>query len=366
MFSMPRTQKQGNNILDWERQSRRKWTGQAGVASIELGVCMALLVLIPIVAIVWHSFSVVVVAALQNELKVVSLREQLRIEMSNGLIDGQMVAVGQRCIYPTVPSPMMDLELVNVVNVAEHPESDRRWRFDIADASDNRDDLGWHHQVSMNREAIPLGQECVDCGAEQGVVMLIRRIVLWNADVWEHLQERECNSRWRVAIVLNPYIDPDGLAWNWMLCCCDDEVVDVQSRRMVRHRNVGTLDNLVRGEHSITGSLLGKHDGALRDHDLVLSMGDVSLHADRDQLEKSYNAGRNSQRESPPIGRRLSVFLVLFFGGFFVSLRGWLNLDDKGRLFGAAWIGGGTLLSAAGLLLWLATFAFPSTWGWWL
>jgi hypothetical protein len=62
----------------------------------------------------------------------------------------------------------------------------------------------------------------------------------------------------------------------------------------------------------------------------------------------------------------LLLLLILFFGGFFVSLRGWLNLDDQRRLVSAAWIVGGLFLSIAGLLLWFATAAFPITWDWWL
>ena len=68
----------------------------------------------------------------------------------------------------------------------------------------------------------------------------------------------------------------------------------------------------------------------------------------------------------PPLFRRMLIMVGLFFGGFFLSLRGWLDLDDKRRVRRAAFIVGGLLLSASGLLLWLATLAYPQTWGWWL
>lgn len=67
----------------------------------------------------------------------------------------------------------------------------------------------------------------------------------------------------------------------------------------------------------------------------------------------------------PPIDRRFALAVCLFLGGFFWSFRYRENLDNSGRLLSPANIFG-LLLSGLGLLVWWGTFAFPSTWGWWL
>jgi hypothetical protein len=51
--------------------------------------------------------------------------------------------------------------------------------------------------------------------------------------------------------------------------------------------------------------------------------------------------------------RRFLIALSLFIGGFFLSLRGWLNLNDERRFIAAAYILSGLGLSCFGLfLLW--------------
>jgi hypothetical protein len=90
------------------------------------------------------------------------------------------------------------------------------------------------------------------------------------------------------------------------------------------------------------------------------------LKSEDPELKAQDHGCHDAKPDGPPLFRRLCVFVALFFGGFFWSLRGWEDLDPKRRLVRAAYIGSGLLLSASGLLLWLATLAFPSTWGWWL
>ena len=92
---------------------------------------------------------------------------------------------------------------------------------------------------------------------------------------------------------------------------------------------------------------------------------DQYLPNDSAELQESNQPGQHPQADSPLLGRRLLLFLVLFFGGFCVSLRGWLNLDRQRRVICAAWIGIGWLISAAGLALSFATLQWPSTWGRW-
>lgn len=55
--------------------------------------------------------------------------------------------------------------------------------------------------------------------------------------------------------------------------------------------------------------------------------------------------------------RSLCVFVALLFGGFCVSLRGWLNSDDELRRLSVAWIGFGWLISSIGVAFWFATLS---------
>ena len=90
------------------------------------------------------------------------------------------------------------------------------------------------------------------------------------------------------------------------------------------------------------------------------------------QLEQAHN-GQNERSNNQPSGesnqfpfiRRFFFAVFSLLSGFCISLRGWHLFDNQRRLFGAALVGTGWLLGAAGLaLLWLT--GFPSTWGWWL
>ena len=83
-------------------------------------------------------------------------------------------------------------------------------------------------------------------------------------------------------------------------------------------------------------------------------------------VEEQNHGRRHADADGPPFFRRLCILIVLFFGGFLLSLRGWENLDDDRRLRSAALICGGLLLNGAGIALWLATLAWPRTWAWWL
>jgi hypothetical protein len=100
---------------------------------------------------------------------------------------------------------------------------------------------------------------------------------------------------------------------------------------------------------------LAAHNRALSFHDLVLFRGNASLKTNSYQLEEQNDGSRNRQATIQPTVGRLFVFLALFFGGFGVSLRGWLDLDDDRRLFSAALICGGLLISFSGLTVWVAT-----------
>ena len=117
---------------------------------------------------------------------------------------------------------------------------------------------------------------------------------------------------------------------------------------------------------SFCRNALTRHDAILSRDDSVLLTRDTDLKANRSKLQAQQNKRSDAEPLGPPLGRRLAIFLGLFFGGFLVSLRGWLDLDNKRRSTSAAWIVGGLLLSASGLGLWWATIALPSTWGWWL
>lgn len=166
---------------------------------------------VPVVAVALLSLAVVVVAWLRHERQIVSLRKELRVEMSSRLIDRQIVAIGQRIVDPSAADTMADTKLVDVVNVSEHPQFYRSLRLDIADALQVSDLRWWQHPVPTDCETVVLHEKCADCFTEGRVVWVIGRRGRWlRANV--PLQERERDPRGRVSVVLNPDVDTDGLA----------------------------------------------------------------------------------------------------------------------------------------------------------
>lgn len=117
---------------------------------------------------------------------------------------------------------------------------------------------------------------------------------------------------------------------------------------------VGGFSGVSRNRQTILhAGFLTLKDGGLAFDDLVLLRGYADLKAYGNQLNQREASGKPGERLSPPFGVRIVLFLLLFLGGFLVSLRGWLNLDDKRRVVSAAWIAGGLSISAAGLGFWL-------------
>jgi hypothetical protein len=68
----------------------------------------------------------------------------------------------------------------------------------------------------------------------------------------------------------------------------------------------------------------------------------------------------------PPFARRLFLYALGLLGGFWLAFAGVQQLDGQRRIFGAALILIGVLGAVLGSGLFLATLAYPSTWGWWL
>lgn len=110
------------------------------------------------------------------------------------------------------------------------------------------------------------------------------------------------------------------------------------------------LNQLVRHRRGlrVSSGALGVHDRALLLDDGVLPPGDVDLKSDGNQLQDADSRSRDGEYSRQPTVRRLLLFLALLFGGFGVSLRGWLNLDNQRRGASTAWICSGLLLSASG------------------
>ncbi len=79
----------------------------------------------------------------------------------------------------------------------------------------------------------------------------------------------------------------------------------------------------------------------------------LRLPPEYDKLEQSNQPNHASKSDHPPVGGRYILAICLFLGGFFLSLRGWEDLDDERKFRRTAYIGVGLLASAAGLLLWL-------------
>jgi hypothetical protein len=81
--------------------------------------------------------------------------------------------------------------------------------------------------------------------------------------------------------------------------------------------------------------------------------------------EKLKNAHYDKAAVEPPITRRFLLSICGVVTGFWLSVWGWYNFDNKRRLLGAALLGIGWTLGAAGFGLWWLT-ELPTTWGWWL
>jgi hypothetical protein len=90
------------------------------------------------------------------------------------------------------------------------------------------------------------------------------------------------------------------------------------------------------------------------------------LSPEHPELKEQNHGRRYANADGPALFRRLCLFVGLFFGGFFLSLRGWEELDRQRRFRRTELIGCALLLSGSGLLLWLLTLIGPRTWGWWL
>jgi hypothetical protein len=114
----------------------------------------------------------------------------------------------------------------------------------------------------------------------------------------------------------------------------------------------------------ISGDPLPRHDLALGSNDRVLTASNENLKPNRDELEQAEKPCDYTEALGPPLGGRLFLFLGLFFGGFLVSLRGWLDLYNERRLIRAACFGSGLLLGGCGLGLWLVTLESLGTLGW--
>jgi hypothetical protein len=89
----------------------------------------------------------------------------------------------------------------------------------------------------------------------------------------------------------------------------------------------------------------------------------ASLQAKNEELQNQNNGSDAGYRNRPPFYRRLVLAISGVLLGFFGSVWGWNNFDNKRRFFGAGLIGGSLLLACLGLgLFWLTNFAW--SWGW--
>jgi hypothetical protein len=170
-----------------------------------------------------------------------------------------------------------------------------------------------------------------------------------------------CPMQWFSAAIPVCYGDPLSMDY-FQRIGCDHGGIGALLRgvRGLLHRRGGARSFIDRGSHV---SSLGRRDSIHRD-DGVFQLH--SLISENHELKETDESHDNNGTLHPPLFRRMLVTIGLFFGGFFVSLRGWLDLNDNRRGIRAAWISGGLLLSGCGLGLWLATLAWPSTWSWWL
>jgi len=143
-----------------------------------------------------------------------------------------------------------------------------------------------------------------------------------------------------------------------------DGFSEVDTWWSVRQVDVGAFYNSGRVQHQGSCSLLISHDRRLPTHDFVLDVRNVNLPSNHQDGQESNKSSGDRQTPVPPICSRLTLFLCLLFGGFLISLRGWLDPNDKGTGVRTTWVVGGWGVSFLGVLIWLGTLAFPSTWDW--
>lgn len=110
---------------------------------------------------------------------------------------------------------------------------------------------------------------------------------------------------------------------------------------------------------AVGGPFLQLHDSGLPLNDLVLLTRYADLRTDQQRLKKGNKPSQHGQPGVQPSSGSLVLFLAFFFGGIVVSLNGWLDFDHERRFISAAWIFGGCLLSAYGIVGWLTDL-------WWL
>jgi hypothetical protein len=142
---------------------------------------------------------------------------------------------------------------------------------------------------------------------------------------------------------------------------------EIQEWPIQHERITGGVGAQSRGVGSLCGfPQLSIHDARLSTQYSVLADQQAPLNSNHDQGEHANRRGGDNRAGLPRLGRRLTIYLTLSFGGFLVSLRGWLSLDRGRCLISAAWIPGGFLLSCCGAGLSLASLAVPHTCGGWL
>ena len=135
-------------------------------------------------------------------------------------------------------------------------------------------------------------------------------------------------------------------------------------------QDIGALDGRqhVRAITSSIGSLCCGAESLLHKAGLLAVNNNLS-----DQSAELKEGGEYQSRGEPdgpigrpPLARRLFLYALGLLGGFWVAFAGVQQLDGQRRIFGAALILIGVLGAVLGSGLFLATFAYPSTWGWWL
>jgi hypothetical protein len=83
-------------------------------------------------------------------------------------------------------------------------------------------------------------------------------------------------------------------------------------------------------------------------------------HDENHSLKEGTPNSGSPNNDIPPFGRRFLLMVLGVVGGLILASNA---PDDDRVLLGAACIGGGCLLIAAGFGLWLLN-GFPATWGW--
>jgi len=212
---------------------------------------MALLALIPIVALAFFSFSVVVVTSLRHEDKVIARHVALLDSLSGWhtrVVRLRPFDFRPMVVETAVTGSMPRAELINVINIANYEQSPRDALSSvIAKTSDHFHVIHWDSENLWIVKMITFHERDVDYFSD-GFIVLRRIGERFNSN--DMLDQHSRNSGWRIPVIAYSHGDADVLFLDRIISDGGFYTTEQQSGGVVRHRNVGAFDSFARSMHA--------------------------------------------------------------------------------------------------------------------